>query len=250
LSVSDLYRTDAQAVVVSPAHQYPTGVIMHPARRAELLEWARSTGGLIVEDDYDAEYRFGSAPMAPLRSGAPDSVVYVGTTSKILAPALRLGWLVVPERLAPAVASAHAVSYAQPGVANQAAFAALLESGEIDRHLRRARGVYKARRRALLSSLKGLIPTVRLAGGAAGLHLIAWLPPQANEDWVVAEAARLGVAVDGLRTRCSVSAKLGPALVLGYGAITESAIPEAIARLSRCLSDLTPGRHRAAPAAA
>src|ERR1700759_2356911 len=110
---------------------------MHPTRRLELIKWARETGGLIVEDDYDAEYRFGARPLAPLRSIAADHVAYVGTASKVLAPALRLGWLLVPPDLGPLVEAEHAVSYAQPGVIDQAAFATLVESGELDRHLRK-----------------------------------------------------------------------------------------------------------------
>jgi GntR family transcriptional regulator/MocR family aminotransferase len=252
LSVADLYGADVQAVVVSPAHQYPTGVIMHPARRAELVGWARRTGGLIIEDDYDAEFRFGSGPIAPLRAAAPDCVVYTGTTSKILAPALRLGWLLAPARLADVIASEHAVSYAQPAVTNQRAFAALLETGEIDRHLRKARNVYRRRRSVLLTAIKHSVPWLRLGGGAAGLHMIAWLPPDACEERVITEAAEAGIALDGLRTRCTVTTNHPPALVLGYGAIAETAIPEAIARLAPILQHFGPtvDRYDTTPAAA
>ncbi len=235
LSVADLYDADVQAVVVSPAHQYPTGVIMHPSRRLQLIRWAQDTGGLIVEDDYDAEYRFGSRPIAPLRSIAPDCVAYVGTASKVLAPALRLGWLLVPPRLAERVSTEHEVAYAQPSVVDQLGFATLLDSGELDRHLRRTRRIYRARRAAMLSALTSLTPSLRLTGGAAGLHLMAWLPRQVDEDRVVAEAAHRDVAVDGLHTACGVYRQLGPALVLGYGAITEPAIPAALSRLASFL---------------
>jgi GntR family transcriptional regulator/MocR family aminotransferase len=237
LSVAELARSGAKVVIVSPAHQYPTGVIMHPARRDELIRWARESDGLIIEDDYDAEYRFDSAPIAPLRSDAPDCVAYVGTTSKILAPALRLGWMLVPSHLASAVAAAHAVSYVQPSVTNQGALATLLENGDIDRHLRRARNAYKARRLALLSAIRHSIPELRVRGAAAGLHLIAWLSPHVREEQVVAEAAKRGVALDGLHTACSVNMSLPPALVLGYGAIAESAIPEAVSHLADCLRE-------------
>jgi GntR family transcriptional regulator/MocR family aminotransferase len=236
LSVADLRAADVEAVVVSPAHQYPTGVIMHPIRRLELIRWAQETGGLIVEDDYDAEYRFGSKPIAPLRSIAPDRVAYVGTSSKILTPALRLGWLLVPPRLAELVSAEHAVAYAQPSVINQSGFATLLETGEIDRHLRKTRRTYRARRAALLSTLAALIPSLRIGGGAAGLHLLAWLPRHVSEDAIVAAATQSGVAIDGLHTTCDVSRQLGPALVLGYGGITEPAIPVAISRLASVLN--------------
>jgi GntR family transcriptional regulator/MocR family aminotransferase len=235
LSVADLYAADAQAVVVSPAHQYPTGVLMHPTRRIELLRWARETGGLIVEDDYDAEYRFGAKPIAPLRSIARDRVAYIGTTSKVLAPALRLGWLLAPARLAPLVAAQHAVSYAQPHVMDQAAFARLVDSGELDRHLRKTRSTYRVRRATLLTSVAATMPSVRISGGAAGLHLMVWLPRHLSEDAVVAWAAQREITVDGLHATCAVSRELGPALVLGYGGIAEPAIPEAISRLAECI---------------
>jgi GntR family transcriptional regulator/MocR family aminotransferase len=235
LSVTELRETDVQAVVVSPAHQYPTGVIMHPERRRQLIAWARERDALVVEDDYDAEYRFGSSPMAPLRSVAADCVAYVGTTSKVLAPDLRLGWLLVPARLASAVAEEHSVAHAQPSVINQAAFASLLETGEVDRHLRRTRAIYRARRAAVLSSVTDQV-RLRVTGGAAGLHLMAWLSEAANESEVVAKAGRAGVAVEGLHSGCAVTRELRPALVLGYGAIPESAIPAAIARLAEATS--------------
>src|SRR5947209_1481138 len=161
---------------------------MHPSRRERLIGWARETGGLIIEDDYDVEYRFTAKPLAPLASVAPRLVAYVGTTSKTLAPELRLGWLVVPDHLAGAVSAEHAVSHAQPSVINQAAFARLLESGEIDRHLRRIRAIYQARRRTLISAMGESLPGVRLSGGAAGIHLMAWLPPGADERQVVQDA--------------------------------------------------------------
>jgi GntR family transcriptional regulator/MocR family aminotransferase len=235
LSVADLYAVGAQAVVVSPAHQYPTGVLMHPTRRLELVRWARETGGLIVEDDYDAEYRFGARPLAPLRSIAADRVAYVGTSSKVLAPALRLGWLLVPARVSELVAAEHAVSYAQPDVIDQAAFAALVESGELDRHLRKTRATYRARRATLLAALTSTMPGLRISGGAAGLHLMVWLPRHASEAAVVASAAQREVAVEGLHSACAVSRELGPALVLGYGGIAEPAIPVAISELAECI---------------
>ncbi len=232
LSLSRLAPADVQAVVVSPAHQYPTGVVMHPARRGELIGWARRTGALIIEDDYDAEYQFDGRPIAPLRSLAPDCVIYVGTTSRILAPALRIGWLLVPRRLTEALAAAHEVASTQPSVINQSALATLLERGDIDRHLRHARCSYRARRAALLAALARALPSVRLSGGAAGLHMMAWLPRGTNEEGVVAEAVRRGVAVDGLHGDCAVTRALAPALVLGYGSIAEASIPAAVAQLA------------------
>lgn len=188
LVVSELDASGARAVVVSPSHQYPTGAVMHPARRAELIAWARRTGGLVVEDDYDAEYRYDGTPIASLQSLAPDHVAYIGTCSKILAPGLRLGWLIVPDRLAGEQATAHGVAYAQPSVITPAGYANLLERGGVDWHLRRTRRVYRARRAALVQALAAELPEVRVQGASSGLHLMAWLPPHADETTVSARA--------------------------------------------------------------
>lgn len=235
LVVSELDASGAQAVVVSPAHQYPTGAVMHPSRRAELIAWARRTGGLVVEDDYDAEYRYDGAPIASLQSLAPEHVAYIGTCSKILAPGLRLGWLIVPDRLAGEQATAHAVTDAQPSVITQASYANLLERGDVDRHLRRTRRVYRARRAALMQALAAELPELRVQGASSGLHVMAWLPPTAEEATVSARARERGLLVVGLHDECAVFAPSAAGLVLGYGSIAESAIPAAIRELAACV---------------
>jgi GntR family transcriptional regulator/MocR family aminotransferase len=235
LVVSELEASGASAVVVSPSHQYPTGAVMHPTRRAELIAWARRTGGLIVEDDYDAEYRYDGPPIASLQSLAPGHVAYIGTCSKILAPGLRLGWLIVPDRLAGEPAGAHGVTHAQPGVITQAAYANLLERGDVDRHLRRTRRVYRARRAALVQALAAELPEIRVEGASSGLHVMAWLPPDVDETMVSARARERGLTVAGLHEECSVFTPLAAGLVLGYGSIAESAIPAAIRELAACV---------------
>jgi GntR family transcriptional regulator/MocR family aminotransferase len=192
LDVDDLRRRRVDAVVLSPAHQYPTGTVLSPDRRAELIAWARRRGALIVEDDYDAEYRYDREPIAALQGLAPDCVAYVGTASKTLAPALRLAWLLVPRDLVDETAAQHGVARAMPGVLTQAAYAALLERGEIDRHLRRTRRQYHARRNVLVDALGEHLPRARLGGASAGLQLIAWLPSHADEDAISADAQRRG----------------------------------------------------------
>jgi GntR family transcriptional regulator/MocR family aminotransferase len=235
LMVSQLEASGASAVVVSPSHQYPTGAVMHPTRRAELIAWAQRTGGLIVEDDYDSEYRYEGTPLASLQSLAPAHVAYIGTCSKILAPGLRLGWLIVPDRLAGEQATATGVTYAQPGVITQAGYANLLESGEVDRHLRRTRRVYRARRAALLQALERELPEIRVEGASSGLHVMAWLPPHVGEAAVCARARERGLNLTALHEECAVSAPSAAGLVLGYGSIAESAIPAAIRELSACV---------------
>ena len=235
LVTAGLDASGADAVVVSPAHQYPTGAVLHPARRAELIAWARRTGGLIVEDDYDAEYRYDGTPIASLQSLAPDHVAYIGTCSKILAPGLRLGWLVVPDRLAEQQTTQSGITYGQPGVIAQASYANLLERGDLDRHLRRTRRVYRARRAALVGALADHMPAARVRGASSGLHVIAWLPAGADEEAIRAQARERGLLVDGLHRECLVFAPSEPALVLGYGSIADSAIPIAIRELAACL---------------
>ena len=232
LDVGELERSDADAVVLSPAHQYPTGTVLAPERRTQLIAWARRRGALVVEDDYDAEYRYDREPIASLQGLAPDCVAYVGTASKTLAPALRLGWVLVPSHLVGEMAAQHGVARGAPSVLMQATYAALLERGEIDRHLRRTRRRYQARRNALIAALAQSMPHASIGGTAAGLHLIAWLPDGTNEIAIADACAARGVAIHTLHQDCAVAGSLPPALLLGYGLITESAIPRAVEELA------------------
>ncbi len=233
LVVEALERAEVDAVVLSPAHQYPTGCVLAPARRARLTEWARRRGTLIVEDDYDAEYRFDREPIASLQGLAPDCVAYVGTASKTMAPGLRLAWLLVPEHLVADTTAQHGVTRAMPSVIGQAAYATMLERGEIDRHLRRTRRRYHERRNALVAALVAELPGARIGGASAGLHLIAWLADGLDEAAIAAGAASRGVAIHTLHSNCSVIGPAPPALLLGYGLITEPAIPRAVEELAR-----------------
>jgi GntR family transcriptional regulator/MocR family aminotransferase len=233
LRVGELEGQGLDAVVLSPAHQYPTGAVLSPSRRAELIAWARRRGALIVEDDYDAEYRYDREPIASLQGLAPDCVAYVGSVSKTLAPGLRLGWLLAPSHLVGELRVQHAITRAMPSVLTQAAYASLLERGEIDRHLRRTRRRYHARRNILIEALGRWFPEARVGGASAGLHLIVWLPDGADEAAISDAAARRGVAIHALHRDCAVVAPSPPALLLGYGLITEQAIPAAIRELAR-----------------
>ena len=140
-------------MLVTPAHQSPTGVALASSRRAALLSWAGEEGGVVIEDDYDAEYRYDRAPLAALQGLAPDRVVYMGTVSKTLAPALRLGWLVLPSRLIELVVEQKNLADHGCPTLDQLALARLLESGAYDRHLRQARRRYRARRDALVGAV-------------------------------------------------------------------------------------------------
>ena len=236
LDVAQLERVDDDAVALSPAHQYPTGTVLSPQRRAELVAWARRRGTLIVEDDYDSEYRYDREPLASLQGLAPDCVAYVGTASKTLAPGLRIGWVLVPSHLVGEMTVQHGVARAMPSVFAQAAYATLLERGEIDRHLRRTRRMYHARRNALIDALARWLPDAAVGGAAAGLHLIAWLPDGSEESVVSDAAAERGVAILTLHQDCAVTASRAPALLLGYGMVAESAIPRAVQELAKAVT--------------
>ena len=162
--VDALDRTDADALVLTPSHQWPTGAVLAPERRAAAVRWAQQRDALIVEDDYDAEYRYDRAPLGAMQGLAPDRVVYAGTASKTLAPGLRLGWLVVPPRLVAAVAEAKALADRGSPVLDQLALADFLARGELDRHLRRTRPLYRRRRDALLRALRDSAPRARAGG--------------------------------------------------------------------------------------
>ena len=235
IRVDVLSRTAADAVLVTPAHQYPTGVVLAPEPRTALIDWAIASNTLIIEDDYDAEYRFDRQPIGALHGLAPDRVVYGGSASKTLAPGLRLGWLVVPPWLVEQVAAAKAQADRGSSALEQLALADFLAAGELDRHLRRMRPIYQRRRDALLDALGWWLPGLMPMGTAAGLHLVARLPPELDEGTIVTRAAAASIAVYGMAS-CTVASTSGPgALVLGYGGMSESAIRAGIQALARAI---------------
>ena len=218
----------SDAALLTPAHQFPLGVTLHPQRRRQAAAW----GGVIIEDDYDGEFRYDRQPVGALQALAPDRVVYAGTASKSLAPGLRIGWLVVPPRLADAVIAELAGG---PSVLDQLTLAEFITSGGYDRQIRRARLAYRRRRDRLASALhrQGRFVT----GIAAGLHAVLELPGTEVEREVVARAAGRGLAVDGLeRYRVPAAGDHRAGLVIGYGRPPEHAYTAALARLCTVLS--------------
>ncbi|MBB4664497.1 PLP-dependent aminotransferase family protein [Conexibacter arvalis] len=213
------------AVGLSPAHQYPTGAVLSPERRSAVVAWAQRTGGLIVEDDYDAEFRYDRQPIGSLQGLAPDVVVYGGTASKTLAPAVRLGWLVLPPALVEPVTRIQRRVGGAPAPLDQLALADLIARGELDRHLRRERRRYRRQRAALLAALARELPEVEVRGAAAGLHAVLRLPPGLDERAVVAAARERGVGLQGLGHG-------PPALLVGYANVGEHAIDAAVAALA------------------
>ena len=227
---------DADALLLTPAHQFPLGVSLAPHRRAETIEWARSGERLIIEDDYDGEFRYDRHPLGALQAHAPDRVVYAGTASKTLAPGLRLGWLAVPPRLLDAIVAVKTLADRQSGVLDQLTLAELISSGDYDRHIRRSRLVYRRRRDRLLSALRHGAPRARVSGIAAGLHGLVELPPGLAEDEVIAAGAERGLALSGLAGFEAGAGGHRPALVVGYARPPEHAFTAALARLTAVLS--------------
>lgn len=213
------------AVGVSPAHQFPTGAVLSSARRALLVAWAQRTGAVIVEDDYDAEFRYDRQPVGSLQGLAPGVVVYGGTASKTLAPAVRLGWLVLPRVLVRPVRAAQRRAGGAPATLDQLALAEMIERGELDRHLRRLRRRYRRQRDALLGALARELPDVAVEGVAAGLHAVLRLPDGVDELAVLDAARERGVALGGLGHG-------RPALVVGYANVSEPAVGPAVAALA------------------
>jgi GntR family transcriptional regulator / MocR family aminotransferase len=236
VDVDALTASGARVVVLTPAHQWPTGVGLAGERRLELVEWAQQQDGFVIEDDYDAEFRYDREPVGSLQGLAPDRVVALGTVSKSLAPALRLGWAVAPAAIVAAVTDDKDIAdRGTPGL-DQLALAALIESGRYDRHLRRMRTEYSTRRNALLEAFAAHAPEVRISGLAAGFHAVAHLPDDVDEQQVIAQAAQLGVGVYGMSANRSNHDTRPPQLVIGFGNTSVRAIHagiEAIAPLLR-----------------
>jgi GntR family transcriptional regulator / MocR family aminotransferase len=239
LRVDDLGRPRVDAVLVTPAHQFPTGAVLAPARRAALLDWAARRRVLIIEDDYDAEYRYDREPIGTLQGLAPDGVVYAGSASKTLAPALRLGWLVLPAALVSAVARAKRQDDLGSPALEQLAYAEFLDRGELDRHLRRTRLAYRRRRDALVAALRASLPAIRIEGIAAGLHLMVTLAPPVDETALVEAAATRSVRVYGVRPHHARPGTGPPALLLGYGGLGEDDITAGVAELAAALRGQT-----------
>jgi GntR family transcriptional regulator/MocR family aminotransferase len=223
-----LTNTSADAVYVTPAHQYPTGAVLSAERRAQLLLWAQAHGAIVIEDDYDAEYRYDRRPVGCLQGLAPDRVIYIGSASKILAPGLRLGWLVAPERLIAPLSAHKALADAGGAIVAQLTLADFIESGELSRHLHRMRGHYRRRRVALIAALTELLPAATVRGIAAGLHVLVLLPAAVDESTLITGAAALSVRVEGLSTHRMSQMGNRPGLVLGYGALHEARIRDGL----------------------
>jgi GntR family transcriptional regulator / MocR family aminotransferase len=232
LVVDELHGSAASTVVVSPAHQFPTGIAYTTARRAELLRWAEDCNGLILEDDYDAEFRYDRAPNGALQGHSPEHVAYIGSTSKTLAPGLRLGWTVLPAHLLELVASEVEDTMLHLAALEQLALADFVRRAEFDRHLRRMRSVYRRRRDLLVRSLQRELPRYTVSGIAAGLHVVLELSSAADEAETRERVARAGIAVQTMSEHALPGYRGRRGLLIGYGAVHEQALERAAHELA------------------
>ncbi|KOU37730.1 GntR family transcriptional regulator [Streptomyces sp. WM6373] len=233
----------ASTLLLTPAHQFPTGGRLLPARRAAAVEWARSTGGVIVEDDYDGEFRYDRKPVGAVQGLAPEHVVYAGSLSKSLSPALRLGWLVLPDHLVGQVVAAKGLRESWASALDQLALADFIDCGAYDRHVRRMRLRYRGRRDQLVSVLAARAPQVRVTGISAGLHAVVELPPGCEARALTASGAA-GLALDGLSSYRHPADRNPPreGLVVGYAAPPDSAFGRALDALAEVARRAAAGR--------
>jgi GntR family transcriptional regulator/MocR family aminotransferase len=232
-----LERLAVGGVLVTPAHQFPLGVVLAPHRRTELVEWARRAGAFIVDDDYDAEYRYDRGPVGSLQGLAPERVVYGGSVSKTLAPALRIGWLLLPDELLGPVIERKALAGQTP-LLDQLALAELIEKGDFHRHLRRMRRRYRERRDATVEAVGEFLPEARPGGIAAGLHVVAHLPAGLDEARLVAVAYERGAGAHGLDLHRSRPDPSRPGLVLGYAGLGTAELRRGVQTLGRALRSI------------
>jgi GntR family transcriptional regulator/MocR family aminotransferase len=235
LRVEDLDRARADAVILTPAHQAPTGGALSGERRTALLAWLRERDAIAIEDDYDAEYRYDRAAVGALQGLEPERVVYAGSVSKTLVPGLRMGWLVIPARLMNAVVEEKRLADRVTAMIDQHAFAEFLAAGEHDRHLRRMRGRYRSRRDALVAALADELPEATVEGIAAGLHATVRLADGDDERAILEEARRRRIALETMDDYRGGASGGAPTLLLGYGQIAEPSIRPGVRALAEAI---------------
>jgi GntR family transcriptional regulator / MocR family aminotransferase len=235
LRVDLLERSDAAAVVITPAHQFPTGTVLSSERRAALIEWAERGERLIVEDDFDAELRYDRTRVGALQGLAPERVAYIGSASKRLVPGMRLGWMLTPSWLGWPLISVKAIEDRGSEATSQLALHDFIARGELDRHLRRMRLRYQRRRETLMEALQRHLPEARIGAGAAGLFELAELPEGTDEAALVNAAAARGVGLERLSLHRFVPTGR-PGLVLGFGGMPEAALEQSVRLIAEAWS--------------
>lgn len=236
LRVGDLHESGANVVVLTPAHQFPTGNVLSTERRAALIEWAQDGEHLIVEDDYDAELSHERVTLGALQGLAPELVLHIGSASKRLAPGMRLGWMLIPSWLSWQLISNKAIEDGGSEIVGQLALCDFIERGELDRHIRRMRACYQQRRVVLIDELARQLPEIQAGAGKAGVYELATLPANVSEPALIAAAAQRGVGLEGLAEHRF--SHHGPAgLVLGFGNLSEPAIEHGVQMLAEAFAE-------------
>jgi GntR family transcriptional regulator/MocR family aminotransferase len=235
MRVDLLDKRQVSAVMLTPAHQFPTGVVMSGERRVQLQDWLRRRETIALEDDYDSEFRYDRAPVRALQGLEPERVVYAGTASKTLAPALRLGWLIVPRHLLAEIHREQLLSDMGCPRIEQHTLAEFIVTGEFDRHLRRMRSQYRARRDALLDALATELPEASVEGIAAGLHATIRLPDRYDEKALRPELSRVGISLWYMSDHFVGAPSGPPTLLIGYARISESQIRAGIRALAAAI---------------
>jgi GntR family transcriptional regulator/MocR family aminotransferase len=223
-----------RAAYVTPSHQFPLGSVMSAPRRLELLEWAEANDALIIEDDYDSEFRYEGRPLAALQGlDESDRVIYTGTLSKVLLPALRLGYMVAPPRLQPAVTGAKWLTDRHVALLYQAVLALFIDEGHFERHLRRMRKVYERRREALLESFAlHFGDRATITGTESGMHVLVRIEQIRDADRFIEHARGRGVGIYSARPYYELGAPPGAIFLMGYSSVSEDGIREGIRRLA------------------
>jgi GntR family transcriptional regulator/MocR family aminotransferase len=239
-AVIDQVSGSSAAVLLTPSHQFPLGMPLAPRRRTEAVQWARRAGGVVIEDDYDGEFRYDRRAIGAVQALAPEHVIYAGTASKTLAPAVRLAWIVVPPQLLPDILSAKSLTDRHGSSLDELTLAELITSGEYDRHIRRSRLLYRRRRDRLVAALGRSVPRPQISGIAAGLQAVLRLAPGMREADVVVAAAARGLTLEGMGDFCLAGVTYPEALVVGYGTPPAHAFTTAVTRLCAVLSPAGP----------
>lgn len=237
LIVDELARTPSRAVIVTPAHQYPCGMVMSASRRGALIRWADEVKGFIIEDDYDGVFRHDRMQVSALQALSPDCVALVGSVSKSLAPGLRLGWIASPPSLVADARSAKRDDDFGTSVLGQYALARLIDTGDYDRHVRRLRRHYRKRRDTIINALRREIPDAGVEGYAAGLHLLMRLPPDVDENHYVLAAQSHGVDVLGTLPMYGTQSP-DPSVAIAYGRTSPTMLDEAARRLAAAMTEV------------
>jgi GntR family transcriptional regulator / MocR family aminotransferase len=239
LDTEALVASGATAVLLTPAHQCPSGVVLSPQRRQHLLTWAEEVDGWVIEDDYDAEFRYDKQPVGSMQGLAPARVIAIGSVSKTLAPGMRIGWVITPPQLTGLLLDQKRLFARGVPSLDQAALAHLIESGRYDRFVRQMRKVYAGRREVLVSALADRLPQHRLDGLVAGCHGVLRLPEHCDEEEIVARALERSVRVYGMNRYRLAPGVHPPALVLGFGNLTEAKIVRGVAQLAEIIRQLS-----------